>query len=416
MMIAVPDNAYIARQPILDSKGNLFAYELLFRSKPGPDAGVISDAVRATAQVLETALNNMGVHKLVGNHKAFINCSREMLLSGVLSSLDPKRFVLEVLETVQVDDEVVSAVMQLHSAGFELALDDFVFSPECLRRSLPLFPHVKYVKIDLVGNTAHERSEAARLLKSKGKVMLAEKVETEKEYRQCLNEGYDLFQGYFFARPELMTSRKLDPRSAGILQILQVLRKDPDMPELEQAFKKQPEVTLNLLKYMNSAAIAMRNPVNSIRQAIALVGQRNLQQWLMLMLYARPESEGQSSQSALFENAVQRARFLEDLAKVVEPNGTLVEQAFLAGIMSRMDALCRSPMQTILAEFDLGKDISSALLSGEGKLGQMLLLVSALESGVDDLVTDSLRVLKISEADFQQSLAESYAWCAELGK
>lgn len=406
-------NAYLARQPILDAAGNLFAYELLFRKGPtANEAGEIVDAVRATAQVLENALNSMGVQKLVGKHKAFVNCNREMLLSGVLQSLDPQRFVLEVLETVEVDEAVVSSVTQLHGAGFEFALDDFVLTPEMLRQFLPVLPLMKYVKIDLVGNTPKARAEAARLLKSKGKVLLAEKVETEAEYRQCIAEGYDLFQGYFFARPELLSSRKIDSRTSGIMQILQVLRRNPEMPELESAFKKQPEVTLSLLRYMNSAAIALRQPISSIRQAIALVGQRNLQQWLMLMLYARSDADS-AGQSPLFENAVQRARFLESIAKKLRPGTPLVDHAFLAGIMSRMDALCQVPMPNILADFDLGADISGALLEGKGMLGQMLLLISAVETGVENIVAENCRSLGIDEDMLSHSLEESYAAIAE---
>lgn len=416
-MTSANNDAYIARQPILDHTGNIFAYELLFRNSPcAQHAGAIPNAVQATAQVLEIALNNMGVQKLVGPHKAFINCSRDMLLSGVLKSLDPGRFVLEILETVQVDNELIESVSQLRHAGFELALDDFVFSAEDLRRALPLFPYVKYIKIDLIGNRPHERAEAARLLKDKGKIMLAEKVETEGQHHQCRQEGYELFQGYFFAKPELLSSRKLDPKVGSILQLLQVIRKDPDISELEAAFKRHPDMTLNLLRYMNSAAIALRNPINSVRQAIALVGLSNLQQWLTIMLYARPDSGSAAAQSPLFENAVQRARFLEDVAKRLSPKSALVDQAFLAGILSRMDALCRTPMQNILAEYDLGSEISNALLKGNGVLGQLLMLVSALESDAAELVGESLNTLKLSESDFQKILEDSYSWMPGVGK
>jgi len=408
------DNSYIARQPILDHQGNIFAYELLFRSGPaGNHAGVIPDAMRATAQVLETTLNNMGLQKLVGNHKAFVNCSRDLLLSGMLSALDPKRFVLEILETVHIDESLVKAVAELHAAGYELAIDDFVFSAEDLRRVLPLFPYVKYVKVDLLDNKPRERAEAARLLKSKGKVMLAEKVEAEVDHRNCRLEGYELFQGYYFAKPEMLSSRKIDPRVAGIMQILQVLRKDPQISELETAFKQHPDLTLSLLRYLNSVSLGVRNPISSVRQAIALVGLHNLQQWLLLLLYARPEG-AQTGASPLFENAAQRARFLEDLTRRSIPLGGLEDKAFLAGIMSRMDALCRAPMETILSEFDLGPEVSAALLRGEGPLGQMLLLVTALESGADSLVEESLRQLSIGQGDFQASLAESYTWSSEM--
>ena len=402
--------AYIARQPILDSTGQLFAYELLFRGGPGNQAGALPDAMKATAQVLDTALNNIGVRKLVGPHKAFINCSRELLLSDLLHSLDPQRFVIEVLETVQIDGEVVQAVQALHQLGFEIALDDFVFSVDDLRRSLPLLPYIRYIKIDLIGNSPQKRSEAARLLKAKGKIMLAEKVETEDEHRHCHQQGYELFQGYYFAKPEMLSTRKVDPRTTSILQVLQVLRRDPELSELEAAFKRHPELTLSLLRYINSVAIGLRSQVSSIRQALALVGQRKLSQWLTIMLYARSDTGVQGIQSPLFENAVQRARFLEDLARHLDPQGALADQAFLAGILSRMDALCRVPMQNILSEFDLGIDIRKALLEGQGRLGDLLTLVSALESGGDEVVGEALAALRLEVGTLRQSLGDSYAW------
>jgi c-di-GMP-related signal transduction protein len=407
------ETACLARQPIVDSSGNLFAYELLFRSCL-TGTSEHTDAVVATAQVLENTLNNIGVQNLVGPHKAFINCSREMLLSGMLNSLDPQRFVLEILETVRIDDELQSAAILLRQNGFELALDDFVFSPEVLHHTVALLPALTYIKMDLVGNSPKQLREAVRLLKPKGKIMLAEKVETGQEQQSCLEEGFELFQGYFFARPELVSTHKLDSRITGILQIFQVLQKDPDMPVLEASFKSQPEVMINLLRYMNSAAIALRTPVNSIRQAIALVGMRNLKQWLMLMLYARSENAHGALHSPLLENAMQRACLLEGIAKQTAPFTTLSEQAFLVGILSRMDALCRMPMKNILSDFDLGQEIADALLYGKGVLGLLVLLVGAMESNSGPIVQDCLRQLKLLPVDFQRILMDSYGRSADL--
>lgn len=406
-------HAYIARQPIVDASGHLVAYELLFRNGLSNQAGLILDEVKATAQVLENALNNMGVQNLVGPHKAFINCSRDMLLSGILLSLDPQRFVLEILESVEIDPLIVSSVAALHEAGYIIALDDFVYTPSSMHHILPLLPYLRYVKLDLMANSPEQRQQATQWVRSKGIEMLAEKVETEQEFHLCRSEGCSLFQGYFFARPELISTQKIDSRITGILQILQLLRKDPDIKELEEAFKREPEVTFNLLRYMNSAAIALRNPISSIRQAIALVGLHNLQQWLMLMLYAK-EGNGDFGQSPLFENAVQRARFMEDLAKHIDPQGALPEQAFLVGVMSRLDALCRVPIHKIIQNLDLGPEITHALTEGKGVLGQLLFLIASLESGAEDLLTETLNTLQLPEEIFRISLEESYAWCSKL--
>ena len=213
--------AYLARQPILNRDGKIFAYELLFRDSPISESAVIHNGVQATAQVLENVLNNIGLSKLIGNHKAFVNCSREMLLDNLFCLLNPDRFVLEILETVKPDEAVIRAVEQYHKKGFQLALDDFIYTPETIDEWAPIFPYISYVKMDLVDNTPKNRALAASYFKSRGIYVLAEKVETENDFNECLKEGYDFFQGFFFAKPELVTSRKMDSTTSAILDLLQ---------------------------------------------------------------------------------------------------------------------------------------------------------------------------------------------------
>ena len=169
--------AYLARQPILDRDGKIFAYELLFRDSPTSDTAVIASDMLATAQVLENVLNNIGLPKLIGDHKAFVNCSRDMLLDNLFGLLNPRCFVLEVLEDVEVDDALVKAVAHYHARGFEIALDDFIFHDEFLKRCAPLYPFISYVKMDLVENSDDDMARAAAFFKAKNIKILAEKVE-----------------------------------------------------------------------------------------------------------------------------------------------------------------------------------------------------------------------------------------------
>ena len=212
--------AYLARQPILDREGKIYAYELLFRDSPESDIAVIASDVLATAQVLENVLNNIGIQRLIGNNKAFVNCSRNMLLDNLFGLLNPKYFVLEVLEDVEVDEAIVKAVQRYRALGFELALDDFIFNEEFITRFKPLFPYVSYVKMDVVDNSLQSMAAAATFFKTMGIKLLAEKVEDEATFKRCEEAGYDFFQGFFFAKPELVTGRKIDATSATILQLL----------------------------------------------------------------------------------------------------------------------------------------------------------------------------------------------------
>lgn len=403
---------YLARQPILDRNGKIFAYELLFRDSPSSDFAVIQNGVQATAQVLENVLNNMGLAKLVGNHKAFINCSREMLLDNIFGPLDSKRFILEILEDVNPDVVVVKAVKNYHHQGFQLALDDVIFTPENIQRLEPFFPYVKFAKIDLVGNTPEARALAVPFFRELGISLLAEKVETEADFKSCLKEGYDLFQGFFFAKPQLVTGHKVDSNAAAILHILQMLRGEPTLDVIEAAFEKQPEIEHNLLKYINASAVERRTAIDNVRDAISWIGIYHLQEWLMLMLYARPEMGENPQSSPLFQNVSQRAKFLENLAQSIDPQGNLPAKAFILGIMSRMDALVKAPLQTILPEFAVDPDICDALLHKKGRLGLLLRLADAIELDQQNEIRLCTQQLSLSPEMLSQSLNAAYVWAA----
>lgn len=279
--------AYLARQPILDRNGKVYAYELLFRDSPESDTAVIASDLLATAQVLENVLNNIGIQRIVGSNKAFVNCSRNMLLDNLFGLLNPKYFVLEVLESVEVDSRVIEAVKEYKSMGFEIALDDFIFEDGFIKRFEPLFPYVSYVKMDVVENSIDNMAKAAPFFKERNIKLLAEKVEDEETYRRCVETGYDYFQGFFFARPELVTGHKIDATSSAIVQLLQLLRIRPSLDEVCDNLDKHPDIAANLLKFVNSDQ--SHGHIDNVKDAVVWVGMRHIQEWLLLMLYARPE-------------------------------------------------------------------------------------------------------------------------------
>jgi EAL and modified HD-GYP domain-containing signal transduction protein len=400
----------LARQPILDSHQGIFAYELLFRDSPDNKTAIIRNGVRETAQVLENVLNNIGLSRLVGNHKAFINCSREMLLDNIFNPLDSDRFVLEILESVDADADVVDEVKKYHNRGFEFALDDVVFETENLKRLEPFFPYVKYVKLDLFENSPEALKAAVPYFKERGMILLAEKVETEESFSACLLNGYDLFQGFFFAKSEVVQGKRMDGSLAPILRLLQFLRGDPSLAQIDQAFLAQPAIAKALVQYANSQKTFRRRPVENVQDAIAWLGVPHLQDWLMLLLYAQPEMGGSPQCKPLFQNVSQRARFLESLADVLDPDGELPAQAFITGIISRMDALVKAPMPTILEDLEVDKEITSALLHGSGKLGTLLALAEAVENDREERVGTLMKRLSLSNKDLTNSLNAAYGW------
>ena len=406
--------AYLARQPILDRDGKIFAYELLFRDSPESDSAVIASDVLATAQVLENVLNNIGIQRLIGKNKAFVNCSRSMLLDNLFGLLNPKYFVLEVLEDVQVDEAVVRAVQRYKALGFELALDDFIFNEEFVERFGPLFPFITYVKMDVVDNSQQSMVEAARFFKSKGIKLLAEKVEDESTFKRCEEAGYDYFQGFFFAKPELVTGRKIDATSATILQLLLLIKSRPGLEELCDSLDVHQDIAQNLLRFVNSDAQIRHSRISSVKEAIVWVGLQRIQEWLMLMLYARPELGMTPQSSPLFQNASHRAKFLECLARSMDgDNDDFCAKAFMVGLISRMDALVRAPLETILTDVSTDDEMQGALLNRSGRLGVLLRLADSVELDDRAGIRTCLNDLKLTFAQLQLCINETYCFADE---
>ena len=406
--------AYLARQPILDRDGKIYAYELLFRDSPESDTAVIASDVLATAQVLENVLNNIGIQRLIGKNKAFVNCSRNMLLDNLFGLLNPKYFVLEVLEDVQVDEAIVKAVQRYRALGFELALDDFIFNEEFINRFKPLFPYISYVKMDVVDNSMESMAAASTFFKTMGVKLLAEKVEDESTFKRCEEAGYDYFQGFFFAKPELVTGRKIDATSAAILQLLLHIKSRPSLEDLCECLAKNQDIAANLLRFVNSDALSKHSHIDSVKDAIVWVGMSRIQEWLMLMLYARPELGMSPQASPLFQNASHRAKFLESLARTIDnDNDDFCAKAFMVGLISRMDALVRAPLETILPDAPADDEMQDALLNRSGRLGALLRLADAVERDEREDVKVSIGELGISFAQLKLCINESYSFANE---
>jgi len=399
--------AFIARQPILDSKGSLVAYELLFRKRQGDTTSSIIDDMQATAQVLDNAINNIGITNLVGNRQAFINCSYDLLVSDILFILDPKIFVLEVLEAVQIDERVVGAIKDFREKGYTIAIDDFVPSIEEFKRILPILPYTNIVKLEYPQIPLGDIEKTVKSLHQKGIKVLAEKIETEVDFNICRAADCDYYQGYFFAKPENLNSDKIDINSFGALQLLRAVYEHLEIEELNSAFKQQPELSVNLVKYLNSAQFALRTQVKSIRHAISLLGYDNLKRWLLILAYANKQNDI-TEQSPLLNNAIHRGTFFEEVTKLMNLDKNVADKAYLMGLISHLDALYKVSMQTILEQLPLDMEINNALLSKEGTLGDLLALTEAVET--DDINTVQLLLdrLLLSVEDLNSALTKAY--------
>jgi EAL and modified HD-GYP domain-containing signal transduction protein len=364
-------DVFVARQPIFDRGLQVVGYELLFRDGPA-DRAVITSADGATAAVVLNAFTEIGLQQIVGTKTAWVNVSREFVLGGFAGSLPPGLVLLEILEDQLIDDRLISAISELKRRGHRIALDDFQYTPA----AEPLLALVDVVKLDLLAlgraRLAHEVSRYTPY----GMKVLAEKLETYEDYTYCAAVGCDLFQGDFFCRPELLRSRRLDANRLALLALLAALQdRAVQLPDLERMVARDLLVSYRLLGYINSAFFAVRQPVRSIGQGLALLGIENLKHWVALSIFASIDGKP----AELTSTALIRARFCE-LAGQSHP-ATEPGELFTLGLFSVLDALMDTPMTELLTKLPFPQDMRDALTEHHGAKGRLLDCVTAIEAG-----------------------------------
>ena len=366
------NKVFIGRQPIINKNKKIFGYELLFRNSMVSDADVMSN-IKATASVIVNAFNNVGLKRLIGEKKGFINVDAEILESRIFDLIPKENMVLEILETVELTSNIVELCKKLREEGYQLALDDFIYSEPLS----PVMSAANYVKIDLPMYNRQSLTEVVAQLKKYPVKLLAEKVETREDFEFCYSLGFDYFQGYFFAKPSVVTAKSLSPAQLVLIELSRSLSKEEEFYTIEALFKKNPELNYKLLKFMNSAAFYTTQKITSIRQSLALLGYRNLQKWVTLLLFAGEGGDYKSS--PLLERAALRGRIMELLAKKITNEPATADSAFMTGALSLIDILLERPITDILNEFNLSQDINNALICREGFLGTLILIVEMLE-------------------------------------
>jgi EAL and modified HD-GYP domain-containing signal transduction protein len=363
---------YIARQPIFDRGLDVVGYELLHRPGPDPEARV-SDPQAATMQVVDSALVEFGLQHLVGDGRAFINVTREFLVQGMHLVFPPTRVVFELVERTVVDAALMESLSLAKSEGYNVALDDFTGRDE----EWPLVDLARMVKIDLLLTEDADLDDHVRRLKDAGTTLVAEKVETYEDLERCRDLGFDMFQGFFFARPSLLRKSVLSPDRIAAARLLAELHQpDVDVRELAEIIRRDVTLTYRVLTIVNSALYGLPRKIESVHQAIVLLGLdmiRNFASLIAMSLVRGKPSE-------LVTTAVLRARMCELLAKS-SGDPTTADGAFIVGLLSVLEALMDTPLTEILERLPLAEPIEAALLAREGSLGDLLAAVERYERG-----------------------------------
>lgn len=398
---------FLARQPILNRDQDLIAYELLFRRAAAGPAEVVDD-LAATAAVIEhtTAL---GLENVIGDVLGFVNVDNAVLMSDIVQFLPADKVVLEILETVTVTDSLIARVAELARHGYTFALDDVVAHSDNLTG---LLPYVKIIKIDLSSMPqAHLQALSTGFLKL-GKLLLAEKVETIEEFETCIALGFAYFQGYYFARPKVLTGKKLAASQLALVQLLSLVNNDADNDEIEALIKGDASIVLTLLRLVNTPGAGVTKRIDTLGEALMVLGRRQLQRWLQILLYAEPR-RGRHALSPLLALAATRGKLLELIADKLAPGKRGVsDTAFTVGIMSLMDTLFGQPMDVMLGQIMVTDEVRAALLLREGFYGDLLTLAETIER-IDrsaPLIAPALSRLQLEPADLNALQLLAFEW------
>lgn len=398
---------FLARQPILNRDQRLMAYELLFRSTAFGPANVVDD-LSATASVIAHA-SELGMENVIGPFLGFVNVDAAVLTSDIIQFLPKEKVILEILETVKITEPIIIRIEELVRAGYRFAIDDVTADSEDLRKLLPL---VDIVKVDITDMEQTDLSRLVKQFKLVKKKLLAEKVETILQFHNCLDLGFDYFQGYYFAKPSILTGKKLSPSQLAILDLLKQIATEADSLDIEHGIKKDASLGLTLLRLVNTPAVGVAQRIDSLGQAVMVLGRRQLQRWLQILLYANAGKMGEGA-SPLLTLVTTRGKLLELIATRIKPNDRIMADiAFTVGIMSLMDTLFGMSMQKILAQISVADEVSNALMFRTGIHGEMLQLVECLES-IDDSgasITPLLNKLQLSVEELNALQLAAYEW------
>jgi c-di-GMP-related signal transduction protein len=398
---------FIARQPILNKKQKVYGYELLYRASKKNFFCCI-DFDEATLAVIRNFMIVLGSRNLTGGKKAFINFTKNILLSEIPGYLAKENSVIEILEDIQADEHILAACRELKKNGYQLALDDFVWQGN---EHNPLAEVVQFIKVDFKKTVPEDRRAIVEFFRSKDVHLLAEKIETRKEFQEALEMGFAYFQGFFFSRPEIIAGKDIPGYKLNYLAILQeICRENLDFVNLQKIIERDPPLCLKMLTYLNSAFFGRRTEITSIGHALNLLGEKEIRKWASLAVLAHL---GKDQPTELMRLSMVRARFCETLAPRV---GLAHRQSelFLMGLFSLMDVFIGRPLAEVLENLTLAREIKKALQGRPNTHGLVLDLVAHYEKGAWEEVFPLMNRLGLHEPEVQEGYANGIEFVATL--
>lgn len=399
------DKLTMARQPIVDLHNNTIGYEFFYRDAEG--GRNFTDPRFATSSVLVNILNQVGVDNSIGDAKAFINISGDLLLTDIIYNLPKDHFVFELSADIHMGKKEIANLEQLHKNGYTFALDNARFDENYIGNFGPVLPYISYVKFDTVQTDIESLQKNLALFSNK--ILIAQKIEFQEVFDAYSEMGFQYFQGYFIADIHTVEHNRLDPKHLGVIRIFNMLQSDYQIDDVAKEFELHNELTLQLLQYVKSIPQFDFSGSPSIKEIITRVGTVKLMQWLMMIIYSRSSRKidtGKSSYSIMIQNRIDT--MLGILSKLEAPqNGKLQEQARLVALLSLLENVFDVEVEKTLKAFDLDFEVEGALIGREGLLGDLLAISIAIEERNFATMQELLAKLELQVEDIEDILNKS---------
>lgn len=398
---------FVARQPIFDTEQSVFGYELFYRDGFENIYNSQIDGDEATYDVLTSSFMVIGIDELTGGKKAFINFTENLIKDQVPTVFDKGIIVIEVLEKVTPDEKIIAVCQEIKDKGYIIALDDFVLSSDYIS----LLKIADIIKVDYLNTSLENRKKLLRVAKKFDLDLLAEKVETRDEFKEALNLGYKYFQGYFFSEPRILKGDDPPAYKVNYFEALKEINKEEiSIKRLAEIIKRDVALSYKLLKLINSAAFGVRNKVESVQQAIVLLGLNEVKKWMNLVVIKELASE---KEIEIIRLSLIRAKFCESLTEQI---GELhnKDKYFMVGLFSLLDVLLKRKLENVLKDLAISDEIRWSLLGYKSLMNDIYQLVMAYEKANWDKFEIVRQKVEIQEEIVAKKYLAAVKWCNEI--
>ena len=375
------ENVYLGRQPILDGSCELVAYELLYRdSDSGKSSHIINDQY-ASLHVINSILNKFGTSTLLGNRRAFVKVDEKFLLHDIIFSIPKEFFIFSLFEDVKMSERVVERLQELYAKDYVLAINDISLDAKSLKEYSKVYKELSYIKINIDKVTNPKMKEMISEMKTHNIKAIGSKIEDKEDYILAKELGCEMFQGYFFAKPNIVKNAKYEPPQLEVIELYNMLISDISIDEITSKVENNYEITVQLLCYMNSCTFNFKNTISSMHHILTLIGRQPLAQWLMLMIYSKSVNRT-SKHSPLMLMVKSRTELMGNILKIVNPDvkSNALGEAYFVGVLSLIDTLVGVELEKVLATMNISDAVTNALLKDEGLLGEIYALVRDIEA------------------------------------